>query len=303
MTPDPRTEPLPQDVLTDQQQALLAKAPLRVQQATTWALSHWPGRIAIRVATGLREVQIFDRAMTVAAQLFTSIFPIIIMGAAFFGADQTAGAISGAGLPSEAEQVLDDVVVSGGVSSFGVLGFLVVLVSATSLSRALTRAYDTIWQHERTRTRISQAWRWLAAVIVLAIAVVLSRYVVRMVQGIPPPRLWSASLSFAINTGIAMFVPWLLMMGRVRIRLLAPGAALFALAMILAHPFSVRYLGIAVESSAARYGAIGVAFAYLAWLYAVSFMLLATAVLGRVIATDEGPLGVAIRGNPASGQE
>jgi membrane protein len=39
-----------------------------------------------------------------------------------------------------------------------------------------------------------------------------------------------------------------------------------------------------------------VAFTYLAWLYVVSFCFLATATVGRVIATDTGQLGTWIRG-------
>ena len=38
------------------------------------------------------------------------------------------------------------------------------------------------------------------------------------------------------------------------------------------------------------------AFTYLAWLYVISFIFLASAVLGQVIATDRGGFGAWIRG-------
>ena len=50
-----------------------------------------------------------------------------------------------------------------------------------------------------------------------------------------------------------------------------------------------------MEESAARYGTIGIAFTYLAWLYVVALLFLATAILGQVIAEDQGRLGQFIR--------
>ena len=74
-----------------------------------------------------------------------------------------------------------------------------------------------------------------------------------------------------------------------------PGAATFALLMIAVRPASTIWLPRALETSADRYGAIGVAFTYLAWLYVVAFCYLATAAIGQVVATDDGRLGVRIR--------
>jgi membrane protein len=39
-------------------------------------------RLVTRTATGLVQLQIFDRAMTLAAQAFTSIFPVLILSGA-----------------------------------------------------------------------------------------------------------------------------------------------------------------------------------------------------------------------------
>jgi membrane protein len=51
-----------------------------------------------------------------------------------------------------------------------------------------------------------------------------------------------------------------------------------------------------LQSSADRYGTIGVAFTYIGWLYVLAFCLLMTAILGQVVAQDEGALGRLIRG-------
>ena len=69
--------------------------------------------------------------------------------------------------------------------------------------------------------------------------------------------------------------------------------------MLAVRPATAAWLPGALEASADRYGSIGVAFTYLAWLYTASFCFLATAVVGQVIATDRGSLGDRIRGGPA----
>ena len=113
---------------------------------------------------------------------------------------------------------------------------------------------------------------------------------------LPPRELWPRVASFAWDVVVAAFVPWALLAGAVRPRLLVPGAVLFALLMIAVRPATQAWLPRALEASADRYGSIGVAFTYLAWLYVASFCFLATALVGQVIATDHGALGRRIRG-------
>jgi membrane protein len=282
--------------VTDIQRKVLGRMSPRAKKRLRWMVDNWPGRVVFRLVAGLRRLQIFDRAMTIAAQTFTSVFPIIIMWVSIFGGRYAANSLGDSGLPSDVEQMLDDVAGSNGFGAFGIVGVIVVLISATSLSRALTRAYDTIW---RGRTRLppkGAAWRWLAAVLVLAVSLVVSHRLVNAVGDLQPPYFWSSVAIFAVPAFIACFVPWMLMAARVPVRLLLPGALMFGLVVLLAHPVTERYLTTAVETSAERYGPIGVAFTYLTYLYCVSWALLGTAVLGRVIVIDPGLVGRLIRG-------
>ena len=41
--------------------------------------SHWLGRIALGSVAGFGRLDLFDRAMSLAAQLFSSVLPILIM--------------------------------------------------------------------------------------------------------------------------------------------------------------------------------------------------------------------------------
>ncbi len=275
---------------------LIARLPPSLRRIVDRMAARWPGRVALGTAGSLARIEIFDRAMTVAAQIFTSVFPLLIMAATWLDtsrADELAESIQ---VPEPTRDVLQPAIDATGTSSaFGIVGTIVVLISATSLSRAITRAYVAIWGIERPKTNVGDAWRWLAAVVTLAVSVVVSHYIVVASAGLPPPSFWSALASSAVFGTIAAFVPWLLLAGRVPSRSLAPGAIIFAGCLLLAHPVSSRYLDLALRSSAERFGSIGVAFTYLAWLYAVSFVLLGTAALGQVIAMDESPLGRLIR--------
>jgi len=277
-------------------QAALRRLPPRLRRTVAQLLSQWPGRIALRSAASCVRIEIFDRSMTIAAQFFTSVFPILILMATWVGAvgaDEIADAVD---MPDESRSVLDQAVQTSGGATFGIVGTLIVLVSATSLSRALTRAFAAIWHLPRPRSSLKSAWRWLAVVVALALSLVVVRALSGFVDAVPPRNFWQRMVVLASDLVLASFVPWLLLSGAVRLRRLVPGAMIFAAVMLAVRPASSLWLPRALEVSADRYGSIGVAFTYLAWLYVVSFCALLTAVVGQVVAEDPGWLGRLIRG-------
>ena len=276
-------------------EAALSRLPPSLQRLVRWLLSRWPGRIAIQSMAACIRIEVFDRSMTVAAQFFTSVFPILILMATWVGGSDTNKIADTVDLPKESRSVLEQAVEGSDNTTFSIVGVLIVLVSATSLSRALTRAFATIWELPRPKSRLTSAWRWLAVVIVLAISLVLVRTLSAYVDEVPPRNLWHFIVSLICDLTVATFVPWILLSGRVQIPRLVPGALLFALTMLAVRPASAIWLPRALEESADRYGTIGVAFSYLAWLYVVAFCFLVTSVIGQVIATDRGRLGIWIR--------
>ena len=80
-------------------------------------------------------------------------------------------------------------------------------------------------------------------------------------------------------------MPWILLAGRGAAATL-PGAAIFGGVMLIVRPASAVWLPRALEVGAERYGSIGVAFTYLAWLYVVAFCFLTASIIGQVVATD-----------------
>jgi uncharacterized BrkB/YihY/UPF0761 family membrane protein len=278
----------------------MGRLPPRLRAWLAWLLSRWPGRILLRSAATCIRIEVFDRSVTIAAQFFTSVFPILILFATWVGADDADRFADAVNMPAESRAVLEDAVQGSTGAAFGVVGVLMVLGSATSLSRALTRAFAAIWDLPRPRTRLVLAWRWLAAVLALALSLLVVSALGGYAADLAPRNVWQLALALGWDLALAVFVPWVLLAGAVQPRQLVPGALLFALGMLAVRPVSRVYLPHALEVSADRYGSIGVAFTYLAWLYVVSFLLLLTAVVGQVVATDGGRFGSWIHEPPAA---
>ncbi len=277
-------------------EAALGRLPPRLRGWIRWLLSRWPGRIVLRTASTCIRIELFDRSMTIAAQFFTSVFPILILMATWVSSSDTDAVADAVSLPDESKAVLEEVAEGTGGAAFGIVGTLIVLASATSLSRALTRAYAAIWGLPRPKSRLVAAWRWLAVVLGLALSLVAVRALGGYAADVPPRNVWQLAVAAVCDLGAAVFVPWILLAGVVPARRLAPGALLFALVMLTVRPTSTLWLPRALDVSAERYGSIGVAFTYLAWLYVVAFCFLVAAVVGQVVATDRGWLGAWIRG-------
>jgi len=273
------------------------KLPARLRPLAERILQHWLGRLALGCMATSRRIELFDRSMTIAAQMFTSVLPILIALASWFGDDVNEFFASAAPVPANTQHLLDDVLTAPTDPTFGVIGVLVVLISATSLSRAMTRACAAIWDLPRPLTRLSYAWRWVAVVLALAVALIAARQLSDFASRIPPPRFWDLVVGAASDVALVLFIPTVLLAGAVPVRRLVPWAVLFGAVMLVVLPASTVYLPHALNTSAEHYGSIGVAFTYLAWLYVIAFCFLLSGVVGKVVAMDEGRVGVWIRGS------
>ena len=289
------SQPPPEDVARAMLDRATKYLPARAERWVQWSLSRWPGRVMTATTTTFIRVEVFDRSMTIAAQFFTSVFPILIMFAAVFQADGQELADT-THLPKETAEVVDQALTSSSSAAFGLVGVLIVLASATSLSRALTRSFAAIWSLPRPRSKLSSAWRWLAVVLGLALTFLVTVSLSRRLGEAPPEGFWPVAATFTVDLAIGVLVPRVLLAGQLPMRLAVPGAVLFAAVMLIVRPASRVYLTLALDSSAQRYGTIGVAFTYLAFLYVLAFCWLTCAVLGQVITTDEGVVGEWLRG-------
>ena len=293
---DPIARSSPEVGTTVDVEAALGRLPQPLRQRVGRILSRYPGRILLGTAATCMRIELFDRSMTIAAQFFTSVFPVLILMTAWGGRPDTDVIADALDMPEATRSIFNQAAQTSASAAFGIVGTLIVLASATSLSRALTRAFAAVWALPRPRSSLRSAWRWLAVVVALALSVVAVHALNDYAARLPPRTLWEWAVSVTCDVAICLFVPWVLLSGAVRPRHLFPGALLFALLMLAVRPASGVWLPRALETSADRYGSLGVAFTYLAWLYVVSFCFLAAAVVGQVITTDRGWFGARLRG-------
>ncbi|GIG23281.1 hypothetical protein Cch01nite_40050 [Cellulomonas chitinilytica] len=268
---------------------------LRLQGTGAWRL--WTA-----CATGLVRIEPFDRAMTLAAQAFTSIVPVLIVAAAFGPSHRGPGdaLADTVGLSPEARASLEGSVPSGAdvSSSIGVAGILVALITATSYSRALERMYAKIWEVERPGLR--SAWRWLATIGAVVAAVALLRITREATAGGTWSGLADAAVEVLVWTAVWTFVPWVLLQHEVPARVLVCGGLLSAVALAVLAAVGGIYLPLALEAGARQFGVLGMTFAYIGWLFALSFAVVVASVVGRACALDDGRLGRVVRGEPLS---
>jgi len=258
-------------------------------------------RFVMTVVHHTRRLEPFDRAMTLAAQAFTSIVPVVIAASTVIPANDsgrlgrwvakalsvpeaTRSALSGA-LPDDTNQA----------TTFSVLSLLIVLLSATSFSRALTRMYAKVWLVRGPGWR--SPWRWIAAMVAIAACTVALRAVQRAASGDAGWLVAAVLLTAVVNALLWTWVPSVLLAGEVRWRLLAPGGLLMGLASVAIYFAGRIYIPSAMEYADSHFGELGVAFTAIGWLFSVAFVLIIASVVGAVIVSQPGPSGRFLAGD------
>jgi membrane protein len=267
----------------------------RIEPALHLAQAALPGRILGRLV----EVRFLDRSVILAAQAFSAILPLFIVVATI--SPHPGGDSLGAYLARRLGLAADDVSSlqvavappPSARASIGVLGVVLALLTATSFARALQRSYELAWRLPRAGLRA--AWRPLALVIGLALYVELLFLFGRLVRGVPAGTLLEDLVTFAGAWALWTGSGWILLGGRVRLRLLAAGGLLTAVGFAVLRRLSAFYLPALVAGNQQQYGLLGVAFTLFSWLSACAFIIVVATVVGAVLAEDPGRIGQFIR--------
>jgi uncharacterized BrkB/YihY/UPF0761 family membrane protein len=91
--------------------------------------------------------------------------------------------------------------------------------------------------------------------------------------------------------------PYVLLLGRVRLRALLPGGLLTAAAVLILGRVASIVLPRSVASNERHFGTIGVVFAIESWLVVVACAIVGMAVIGAVVVQTDGPVGHLARGS------
>jgi uncharacterized BrkB/YihY/UPF0761 family membrane protein len=240
----------------------------------------------LRVVNRFQKLAGFDRAIALASGALTALIPLTIVASAFsseLGGKGTAERIidrydlTGGG----AEAVKDVFAPASGTStSFGVLGFLFLLITVLSFSRAVQRMVEQTWDLEPLSVRNTfNGLLWIGglglyAAVSSLLQVALGRHNV---------DLAAALLALPLTVVFLIWSAWVLSAKRIERHELLPfgivGAALLAVysvgaAVYVPHLFSTY---------ATRYGVIGAVFAIISALFAVMLVVVGSAAAGREV--------------------
>lgn len=244
------------------------------------------------------EVTATDRAVSLAAQALLAFFPMLMVVASLGPSGSTAFTrflsdrvrLSGSSLAAVTEVVSDPQQVR---NATGALGIVLVVLSATSFSRALQRTNQACWGLPSSGLRA--AWRGLAWLGGLVAYIWMTSTLLRTIGHTLFGPVGVGATSLLGGFLVWWWSAWLLLAGRVTWRWLIPQAVLTAVGLGTYTLASAVYMPHAVHSSAGQFGPIGVVFALATWLVGGGFVVVFAAVGGAFLARDECLLAVSVR--------
>ena len=245
-----------------------------------------PGRFVLRVLRDLGSLALVDRGMTLAAHVFTSILPILIVaGAVRASLDPQSGPLIAEhlGLDEATAQILQDSLPGGAqeLRVTGIAGVVLLVIAATSFARALERSLRTIWRTPAVSIRF--AWRWLAALMTVIIGLALIVATRTVLVDDSPILAIEFVLEIVLWGALWWIASWVVVNRRVSLRELLPGSVLAGIGFAIAGMVGRVVLPPLLADSANRYGVLGMAFTYIGWLLVLACILLVATTSGRVV--------------------
>ncbi|MDF3300242.1 YhjD/YihY/BrkB family envelope integrity protein [Streptomyces tropicalis] len=241
------------------------------------------------LADRMVSVNIFDSATRLAAQSFLTAVPLLFVVAAYappvlrHQLVTSIRAVFGLTGPADAEieQVFQPS--TGNLrQATGVIGGLMVLLSATAVSRALQRLCKRAWEIPRAGTRIAP-WRWLAWLVLWLSALVLQGPVH---SGFGLGAWLGLPLTLVTQILLWWWTQHLLLGGLVRWRPLLPGSVATG-AVLTALTVTARlYMPRALNRTLTEYGSVGSVFVLLSWLIVVCVAAALSVTTGAVLAQE-----------------
>ncbi|MGW0554194.1 YhjD/YihY/BrkB family envelope integrity protein [Streptomyces sp. NPDC002926] len=241
------------------------------------------------LAARMVSVNIFDSATRLAAQCFLTAVPLLfVVGSVAPDAvrNQLISSVRAVfGLGGAANDQLENVYKSGTDTlreATGVVGALMLLLSATAVSRAMQRLCKRAWEIPRAGTRIA-AWRWLAW-IAIWLAVLVVQAPLRDGFG---AGLWlGIPVTVLTQTALWWWTQHLLLGGLIRWPPLLPGAVITAIAVTFLSIGARFYMPRALNRALSEYGSVGSVFVLLSWLIVVCVAVAISISAGAVAAQE-----------------
>jgi membrane protein len=244
-----------------------------------------------RLLSEFVRIELIDRCMLIAAQGLLALIPMLVVIAAFFPhitGEAVRSFSDAAGLGSGGDDRIQGQVSEDQVrAQTGLVGIAITLFSATSFARAIQRMYEKVWEqrHIGGVSGTRRCFVWLIGWLVTLQLVGGLRSLLGAVDGM---------VGVTTRLGVQMLVLsllWLvtsrvLLFGRVGWRRLALGALLTGCVGVVYNRASGAFMPAYVDASADQFGTLGVILAISTWLIGFAGVMVASALVGRVVSED-----------------
>ena len=258
-------------------------------------LTFWLGpAFVLRAFNRFQRVAGFDRAIALASSALTALIPLaIIVGVILPRVDAKDTAhriIVRYGLTGGGAKAVEDLLSpAGGASTdVSVLGVLLLVVAVLSFSRGVQRLVEQTW--ELSPLSVRNTLNDLVWIIGLVCYIVFSWWIRSLLDG---GRVQVVA-SLVLVPAWALFLAWsgrVLSARRIAWRSLVPFAIVGAVLLALGLIGAAIYVPHLFSSYASRYGVIGAVLAMISALFALMFVVVASAAIGREVSEELDRIG------------
>jgi len=268
-------------------------------------LRNWLERLLLwRVWERMLEMEFVDRGVALAGKAFVSFFPLTIVVAAFLPEGMRESIVKAItvrfGLRGDALDLVQQSFASSDdlKKATGLLGLTFTVLFATSFTTALQRVYLRAWRRP-PRGGLDKYWRGPLCLALALGAMALLGGIGKRIDG-PVGVSTVVVLALVITAGVWLFVPWILLRGDVRLRVLVPTAVVTSVITLIYSGSASVWMPETVTSNEAQFGLFGVALALVSWFSGAAICILIGACVGPVLAEDTGWFGDLVRGPAAA---
>ena len=240
----------------------------------------------LRVVNRFQKVAGFDRSIALASGALTALIPLTIVASAF------SSALGGKGT---AERIIDRYDLTGGgaeavndifapasgtETSFGIIGFLFLLITVLSFTRAVQRLVEQTWELDPLSVRNTfNGLLWIGG---LGLYVAISS-LLQAALGRNNVDLAAALLALPLSVVFLVWSGWVLSAKRIERRDLLPFGIVGAVLLSLYSVGAAVYVPHLFNTYATRYGVIGAVFAIISALFCVMVVVVGSAAAGREV--------------------
>jgi membrane protein len=250
------------------------------------------------------ENEFVDRSVALAAKAFISLFPALIVVAAFAPHSVRLSIVNTlvhrAGLTGSSTQTVRGAFASADDTrrATGILGLIFTFFYVNSFTTALRRVYTKAWRRPPGGRASGYAVGVGFLIGLVAYFSILGG--LRFFLGRGPETIVFAITALLASIAVWWLTPWLMLQRQVRWRVLLSGAVMTGVAMSVYAATASLWMPRTVAENQRQFGFFGVALSLVTWLSGAATIIVVSACAAPVLAEDTGWIGRLVRGSESS---